>query len=128
MDLACGGYPGVPQAKPKFGADWRTAKFCRPASASPAPRRALRRDRFSEAEHLVLVSTILSRESIIPGKDRWWSSKGEGDIYIYIYICLYTGLWPSVLLPEAKHRSGVFSSSFFYILLPQFVSLLLKKS
>jgi hypothetical protein len=21
MDLACGGYPGVPQAKPKFGAD-----------------------------------------------------------------------------------------------------------
>lgn len=37
-----------------------------------APRRGvLRRDRFSEAEHLVLVSTTLPRESIIPGKDRW---------------------------------------------------------
>ena len=35
-------------------------------------RGALRRDRFSEAEHLALVSrTTLPRESIIPGKDRW---------------------------------------------------------
>lgn len=40
------------------------------ASRRVASRRgALRCDRFSE--HLVLVSTTLPRESIIPGEDKW---------------------------------------------------------
>lgn len=105
---------GVSQAKSKSGADWRTAKFYRSASwfLSSTPYRAASRMPCVVIDfpkpNLVLVSTTLSRESIIPGKDRWWSAGRRGR-WMYMSI---QGCDQDILTPEAYCCSDTLSSSY----------------
>lgn len=85
---------GVPQTGPKFGTDWRTAKFYTGRLLSSVAAVAASWSIFPTAEHLVLVSTILF---LSLGKRR---ERGRGSIIPLVKIdvearrrrgrCMYT--------------------------------------